>query len=69
MEFLETVTPEVAVISCSATTTYGHPSPETLERLKDAGVQVLITKDTGAAAIWEKDGHFLAEGYYNIQVS
>ena len=53
MEFLETVTPEVAVISCSATNTYGHPSPETLERLKDAGVQVLITKDTGAAAIWK----------------
>ena len=53
MEFLETVIPEVAVISCSATNTYGHPSPETLERLKDAGVQVLITKDTGAAAIWK----------------
>ena len=35
------------------TNTYGHPSPETLERLKDAGVQVLITKDTGAAAIWK----------------
>ena len=33
-EFLEIVRPELAVVSCSATNTYGHPSPDTLERLK-----------------------------------
>ena len=34
-EFLEIVRPELAVVSCSATNTYGHPSPDTLERLEE----------------------------------
>ena len=44
--FLEKIKPEVAIISCSLTNTYGHPSPETVERLKAAGSQVEYTMKT-----------------------
>ena len=50
-EFLEIVRPELAVVSCSATNTYGHPSSDTLERLKKSGSRVLITRDCGAVTI------------------
>ena len=50
-DFLEITRPELAVISCSATNTYGHPSPDTLKRLKDSGSRVLITRDCGAVTI------------------
>ena len=50
-EFLEIVRPELAVVSCSATNTYGHPSQDTLERLKKSGSRVLITRDCGAVTI------------------
>ena len=50
-EFLEIVRPELSVVSCSATNTYGHPSPDTLERLKKSGSRVLITRDCGAVTI------------------
>ena len=50
-EFLEIVRPELAVVSCSASNTYGHPSPDTLERLKKSGSRVLITRDCGAVTI------------------
>ena len=50
-EFLEIVRPELAVVSCSATNTYGQPSPDTLERLKKSGSRVLITRDCGAVTI------------------
>lgn len=50
-EFLDKVKPELAVISCSATNTYGHPSPDTLQRLKEAGAEIKITKDDGAVTL------------------
>ncbi len=62
-EFLDIVKPELAVISCSATNTYGHPSPDTLLRLKNSGSKVLITKDTGAVMIYRKHKHIFAKTY------
>ena len=53
--FLQKVKPEVAVISCSSTNTYGHPSPETIERLETAGSQVEYTMKNGAITV-ETDG-------------
>lgn len=53
-EFLDVVKPELSVISCSATNTYGHPSPDTLKRLENSGSKVLITKDVGAVTIYRK---------------
>ena len=56
-QFLDTVRPEYAVISCSSTNTYGHPSPEITKRLEEAGCQTNFTMESGAVkACWEKDG-------------
>ena len=62
-EFLDIVKPELAVISCSSTNTYGHPSPDTLLRLKNSGSKVLITKDTGAVMIYRKHKYIFAKTY------
>lgn len=45
--FLRAVHPETAVISCGRNNDYGHPSPETLEKLKRAGVRVFRTDRQG----------------------
>lgn len=45
-EFLEAVGPKTAVISVGENK-WGHPSPETLQRLKQSGINVLITKEAG----------------------
>ena len=50
-EFLDVVRPEMAVISCSATNTYGHPSGETIERLEDAGAKIWYTMKAGAVTV------------------
>lgn len=50
-DFLEKIRPDVAVISCSATNRYGHPSPDTLEKLQDIHASTYITKDSGAVSV------------------
>lgn len=51
-QFLAQVRPAVSLISCSAANRYGHPGEETLERLKDVGSRICITKDCGAIRVW-----------------
>lgn len=62
-EFLDVVKPELSVISCSATNTYGHPSSDTLKRLENSGSKVLITKDVGAVTIYRKREHTFVKSY------
>ena len=62
-EFLDVVKPKLSVISCSATNTYGHPSPDTLKRLENSGSKVLITKDMGAVTIYRKREHTFVKSY------
>lgn len=50
-KFLHVVKPELGVISCSYTNKYGHPSPETIERLNHAGCRIAYTMKTGAVTI------------------
>lgn len=54
-EFLDVVRPELAVVSCSATNTYGHPSGETIERLEDSGAKIWYTMKEGSVTA-ETDG-------------
>lgn len=46
LPFLQAVHPEVAIISAGRTNQYGHPSPETLDRLRSVGAKILSTDTT-----------------------
>ena len=62
-DFLDEVSPDVAVISVGRDNSYGHPAEETLERLFDAGAKVLRTDLSGTITA-ESDGekiHFSTE--------
>ena len=60
-EFLGAVGPQIAVISAGEDNPYGHPSPELLERLEEAGLWVLRTDRDGAV-------HVLTDGR-QLQIS
>ena len=53
--FLEWLEPEYTVISCGVNNRYGHPHPDTLERLRACGSEILQTTGSGAL-IWNTDG-------------
>ena len=55
-DFLTWLHPDYAVISCGKKNRYGHPHPDTVERLSDCGSEILQTKEYGAI-IWKTDGH------------
>ena len=50
-EFLQAVHPGLAVISVGAKNTYGHPTPEVLQRLEKFGIRVLRTDQHGDVEI------------------
>lgn len=50
--FLKAVHPQIAIISCAAQNDYGHPHAETLENLKNAGIEdVRITAQLGTIVL------------------
>lgn len=51
LAFLLAVDPELAIWSAGLDNTYGHPSPETLAKLKRLGVRVLGTIDEGTIVV------------------
>ena len=50
--FLDEIKPEVSLISCSESNTYGHPSPEAVKRLESAGSRVEYTMKSGAVTVF-----------------
>ena len=56
--FLAASRPSLAVISCGAGNRYGHPSPQVVARLRDAGARVLRT-DVRGGVIVSTDGQWL----------
>ncbi|MBI5414671.1 hypothetical protein HZA38_04110 [Candidatus Peregrinibacteria bacterium] len=46
-EFLEAVQPKISVISAGKKNPYGHPHAEIVDRIKNFGSGVLVTKDVG----------------------
>lgn len=46
-EFLNAVSPQIAVISCGENNFYSHPHAETLSRLSDTGAKILRTDELG----------------------
>ena len=57
-EFLKASKAKMAVISCGRKNRYGHPAPETLERMQKADMQVYITMKTGAVIMPAKKESF-----------
>ena len=49
--FLENIKPKIAVISVGAKNTYGHPTPEVLQRLDNFGIKTLRTDQIGDITI------------------
>lgn len=49
--FLSTVRPELVVLSCGRRNRYGHPAPQTLARLRDAGVPAARTDTDGTVLL------------------
>lgn len=49
--FLKRLRPRFALISCGRNNRFGHPAPETLARLADAGCRVLRTDEAGAVTL------------------
>ena len=61
--FLEQVRPEWAVISCSSTNTYGHPSPDTVHRLEQIDCRVGFTMKSGAVTLYTDGTRIRIQGY------
>ncbi|MCI8364521.1 MAG: DNA internalization-related competence protein ComEC/Rec2 [Eubacterium sp.] len=55
-EFLAMVSPRYAVISAGKKNRYGHPSPETVKKLRNAGVQIRNTMECGAVFVEWRSG-------------
>ena len=51
-EFIQAVSPEIAVIQCGRDNPYGHPYPETLETFKKYDIEVLRTDINGDIKIF-----------------
>ena len=54
-DFLDAVSPKIAVISCGEGNDYGHPKKEILDRLEAAGVTIYRT-DTMGTVVLKSDG-------------
>lgn len=63
-EFIETLNPEVGVISVGINNFYGHPSKSVLERFEDLGTKVFCTSEHGAIFIEVKDDTFKVSTYF-----
>jgi competence protein ComEC len=53
--FLSRFPPKVAVIQCGADNPYGHPTPETLDRLQRVGAKVFRNDEDGDVIATIKD--------------
>ena len=50
-EALNLLRPEVALVSCGEDNSYGHPAPQTVSALEDAGAKVLRTDEMGTVRL------------------
>jgi beta-lactamase superfamily II metal-dependent hydrolase len=53
--FLSRFRPKIAVIQCGADNPYGHPTPETLERLQKTGAKIFRNDEDGDVIVTIKD--------------
>jgi competence protein ComEC len=53
--FLSRFSPKIAVIQCGADNPYGHPTPETLDRLQRTGAKIFRNDEHGDVIVTIKD--------------
>jgi competence protein ComEC len=53
--FLNRFTPEIAIIQVGADNSYGHPTPQTLERLQKIGAKIFRNDEHGDVIVTIKD--------------
>lgn len=58
IDFLKAVSPQFAVISVGKDNPYGHPAPETIKKISDAGIQLYRTDESGTI-IATSDGNII----------
>jgi competence protein ComEC len=68
-EFLETLTPKIAAISCSSTNNYGHPSVEAVSHMEAVGAEVYYTMKSGQIKVTLEEGEVHVAGYEQIRAS
>ena len=66
-EFLEAVSPEIALISCGVNNRYNHPGSKTTERLKDHEIPYIVTSKAGAVTIRSSGKGFRVKGFLNTR--
>jgi len=49
--FLDTIRPEVIVVSCAKYNRYGHPGKKAVERMEESGAEIFYTMDGGQVRI------------------
>ena len=63
--FLDQVSAEAALISCGKGNRYGHPAPETVERLEEAGMEIYDTRKAGQICVTtDGRGRYSIETFY-----
>lgn len=63
--FLEKAAPKIGLISAGRDNRYGHPHPETLERLANTGCRVYSTQIYGAVTVKTDGKEMQMQGYLN----
>ncbi len=62
-EILKELQPEIAVVSCGAENSYGHPGKEAVKRLEKCGCEIFYTMNQGQISIRKKKKEIIVEKY------
>ena len=62
-KLLDAICPAVAMVSCGKDNRYGHPHPDTLRRLEQAGTKVFVTKELGQIRARRTGSGWIVENY------
>ncbi len=64
-QFLQKISARIALISCGIGNRYGHPAPETIRRLREAGMEILDTRRDGQISVTTAGkGEYLVHTFY-----
>lgn len=63
-EFIEKVSPQLAIISCGIDNRYGHPAKQTVDKLKNIKAFTYITSNCGQITIKSDGNTFNCKTYY-----